>query len=116
MNDSLAFDIMWYDQILVSVSVDQLTKKITLSNGLPNHFMYPFKMPHVTLTHVMSFLESRCFPKSRANCDELLTALGLQTYDVIAITKKTHGLMMDDFLWLRYSGERVTYDDIKIRY
>ena len=48
------------------------------------------------------FLESRCFPKTRGNCKDLLKAYGLENvgYDPLEIVKKTGGRMAEDHMYL----------------
>ncbi len=49
------------------------------------------------------FLESRCFPKTRANRKDLLRLLGLGSvgYEPLEIIKKTNGEMAEDRLTLK---------------
>lgn len=46
------------------------------------------------------FLEERCIPRQRAGLREYLEALGLDTYDPLAIIEKTGGHMAEDQQWL----------------
>lgn len=46
------------------------------------------------------FLEDRCIPRQRAGLREYLEALGLDTYDPLAIIEKTGGRMAEDQQWL----------------
>lgn len=51
------------------------------------------------------FLESRCFPKERPNCKELLYLLDVDSYDPWQIIKKTEGRMCEDHMWLKIIEE-----------
>ena len=65
---------------------------------------------------VIDFIESRCIKKERAlNTPGFLEALGLSEYDPWKIVRKTHGVMWEDFLWVRFPGDTVKWEDIKIR-
>lgn len=55
-----------------------------------------------TIKDVNEFLETRCFPRTRFNCKEVLRAGGFQFYDALEICKKTEGRMTDDVFWLRF--------------
>ncbi len=46
------------------------------------------------------FLEERCIPRQRAGLREYLEALGLGTYDPLAIIEKTGGRVAEDQQWL----------------
>lgn len=62
------------------------------------------------------FVLDRTFPKTRANCKEVLDSLGLDHFNEFAIVEKTHGLMYHDLFWVKLDPDDETeYDDIKIR-
>lgn len=61
------------------------------------------------------FLESRCFPKTRHNAKQLLDDLDIQYYEPFYIIQKTHGLLFEDYCWIKFKDEDINYDDIKIR-
>ena len=69
----------------------------------------------VNKSSVYEFLEDRCFPKTRANCKRVLQRLGLDYYDAYLICKKTHGVLWEDFNWIRFDNESVTWEDVKLR-
>ena len=61
--------------------------------------LYPFYGRNsVTIEEVTAFLESRCFDKNRRDKDDLLSYLGLTSYDVWEIVSKTNGKMAHDHL------------------
>ncbi|MCC8051496.1 MAG: Hin recombinase [Clostridiales bacterium] len=48
-----------------------------------------------------SFLEDRCFPKTRDHLKLVLSDLGLDFYDPLAIIEKTQGRMAEDSQWIQ---------------
>lgn len=64
---------------------------------------------------IYNLFEDRSFPRSRANEKDLLSDIGLTTYDSFIIIKNTHGVMADDFSWIRFADERgkLIWDDVK---
>lgn len=62
-----------------------------------------------------NFLESRCFPENRVNCRELLDLLGVEEYSPLSICKKTHGVQNDDFYWIKFNDEKITFDEVRVR-
>lgn len=44
--------------------------------------------------------------------EELLNRLGLEAYDVVDIVKITHGIMAEDFSWIKFEGENVSYEEL----
>ena len=61
------------------------------------------------------FWKSRCFPPTRDGVDDLLKLLGLKYYSPLGIVRKTRGQQNDDFYWVRFAGDTVSYQDIKLR-
>ena len=49
------------------------------------------------------FLQERCFPATRGNAKQLLKAIGVPTYDPLAIIEKTKGRMAEDQLWIKFN-------------
>ncbi len=47
------------------------------------------------------FLESRCFPISRANLKLVLRDVGVESYDPLQIIEKTKGRMAEDYQWIK---------------
>lgn len=79
----------------------------------PVHHLFPYE--DTDAFHVAEILEGRCWPRNRANIDELLHACGLKEYDVMGIIRATHGCMYNDQVWIRFEGETLTYDDVNLR-
>ncbi len=52
-------------------------------------------------TDFEEFLEDRCFPRTRDQLRLVLSDLGLDSYDPLAIIEKTQGKMAEDFQWIR---------------
>lgn len=75
----------------------------------------PLPMENPTIKDVADYLESRCFPETRHRKDELLEMMGLRYYIPQNIVEKTHGLIAEDYIWLKFPGETIGYEDIKIR-
>ena len=81
----------------------------------PNHPAYqPFsyKEDGFTRGDILDFLKDRSLEECRPDKKEILDILGLEDYNPINITKKTHGRMMHDFFWIKWNGEALTWEDI----
>jgi len=113
----LKFKYMWKGDCTAEVTADITTKEITVVNYSDDWLMRPFGLNESpTMDDLNEFFESRCFPKSRNNCKELLQDLGLHTYDPLDICLVTYGRQWDDFNWILFDGEDVDYErDIKLR-
>ena len=100
-------------------------------------------MTTVTLRELKRLLDYRCVPRGRFNLNDILrdeTAdvqgdtvdviksadivlfeedggssepIKRDDYDYLNLVRITHGVMSDDFFWLRFKGEDITWDDVK---
>lgn len=101
----------------VSITSDRAVVTYTINPLIQNVIELPFGFREdITLEDVYRFLESRCMPKGRKDqMQEYLISLRLEEYNPWEIVKKTHGVMWEDFLWLRFPEENLTWEDVKIR-
>ena len=110
----LKFDIMNRDTLLYSIEITPEKPMVNVYTEKSVYRQFPTDTP--TNDEVLDWLEDRCFPRTRANKKEILDAMGLEEYDVLDIVKYTHGLMWEDYLWVRFPGEEnIKFDDIKLR-
>lgn len=113
----LKFKYMWKSNCTADVTADIKNKKITVENYSDDWLMRPFGLNESpTMVDLDEFFESRCFPKSRHNCTQLLADLGLQVYDPLDICLVTRGRQWDDFNWILFEGDDADYErDVKLR-
>jgi hypothetical protein len=72
----------------------------------------------VPFTDVEKFLETRCVPRTRVDIANLLRKkYKLREYNALAIVKQTHGVSMNDYIWIKFEGEdsSVTFESTKVR-
>lgn len=103
---------------------NELTSRVVLSSDR-RHVIYerysdvplqsPFGFDNPTMEQMYRFIESRCMPRQRTQLQEYLDDLGLTEYNPLEIVKITHGVMWEDFLWLKFPGETLTWEDVKLR-
>lgn len=75
----------------------------------------PYLFEDPTFEQMYDFLESRCMPKRRQCLPEYLQVCGLSEYNPYEIIKVTHGVMWEDFLWIKFPGEDITWEDVRVR-
>ena len=86
----------------------------TILKALISNFLL-IQKGYITKDEIERWLKWRVFPETRVNADELLAALGLNSYNRWAIVRKTHGVMADDEIWLRFKGEDLKHSDVTLR-
>lgn len=118
MIDYMKFDVMLMDDVIASVDLKPA------NGGTPYVINYittfnkqfsPNMEGHITLEELEKWLKWRTFPPTRANAKELLESLGMQAFNRWGIVRKTHGVMADDEIWLRFKGETLTHRDVCLR-
>ena len=108
---------MWKNECMADIDVDVLNNKVLVINYTPDPLNRPFGLNESpTMADFERFIENRCFPKARANCEQLLDDFGLDHYDPLAIIKHTRGRQWDDYNWILFDGEVLDYErDVKLR-
>ena len=113
----LRFQYLKKDQVTADVEVDYATKTVTCRAYTEDIYALPFGVnTSPSIADLNRFLESRCFPKDRRNCRQILDDLGLEEYIPLEIVRKTHGRQLEDYCWIRFEGEALDYErDIRLR-
>lgn len=115
----IEFDYMRKNEVMAHVVVNYTEHKVTVENYTDDLIERPFGVnENPSIQDFENFLESRCFPKTRRNCKQLLRDLDVPYYSPILIVQKTHGRQYEDFSWIRFKGEenKIDYErDIKLR-
>lgn len=111
--ENFSFDVMYKTEKCATVDIINNVAHIKKYSPNPIHCM--FNQDNIPVFKVLERLESRCWPRDRQNIQELLAHIGLTEYNILGIIRKTHGLMRNDYTWIRFSDENISYNDIKIR-
>lgn len=102
------FDVMLFDELIATVNLKPKGSDkpyvVNYIEGFNKQFS-PNPEGYITREEIERWLKWRTFPKTRANANEILSALGINSYNRWAIVRKTHGVMADDEIWLRFKGE-----------
>lgn len=117
MADLIEFKYMNKNDVASDVTVDYESGRVTCVNYTSDIYDTPFGvLKYPTINDFEEFLESRCFPKERRNCKQLLDDVGLINYSPLLIVQKTHGVQLEDYSWIKFKGEELDYEkDIKLR-
>ena len=92
---------MHQDEVCTVIDVDFLHKKVYVFNKTKDVLHRAFGVvEEPTWEQFEEFLESRCFPRSRAHLKFILQDLELDSYEPLAIIEKTKGRMAEDHQWI----------------
>lgn len=101
--------VSWDDKL--SIKSEWLTDDWLHSFILPQ--MYP---ENITMGKMLDWLETRTVPRTRIGLEYLLRDLyKIDEYSPLLMTRLDHGVLYGDFTWIKWDGEDITYDDIKVR-
>ena len=114
-NKDIDFETYWRDEKTSTVKVRG--NDVSFINYTNDPLKLPFGVKQsVERWEVEDYFEDRCFPRERANCNDILGELGLSCYEPELICRKTWGRQFDDFCWIKFLDEpKVTYEDIRLR-
>lgn len=115
--DQLKFQYLCRDTVVADVVVDHKEHNVHCVNYTDDVTLKPFGVnSNPSVADAAEFFESRCFPRERRNCEQLLADLGLDSYNPLDIVRKTHGRQLEDYCWIKFEGEDLEYErDIKLR-
>lgn len=109
--------VMYREELISAISYDYASGEVEVENYIDDPVLLPFGInKNPDIKDFEDYLESRCFPRERYNCRELLKLLDVQCYDPMAIVKKTHGVQNEDHCWLKFGDDdRTVYEDVRFR-
>lgn len=111
--DDFIFEVYWKDEITARVYVKK--KDVIISRYTENPGKQLFAEKKMTRYQLGKIFEMRCWEKARPDIMEILENLGLSEYNPYEIVKRTHGVSYNDFIWFRFSGEKITSKDVLVR-
>ena len=109
--NTFKFEVLWENEKTADVDVGVSTVRVK------RHVLHPVKQifyaDEITRYELGNILRSRCYDRRRPDIDKILEFMGLQEYDVYKMCRFTHGKMAQDFIWFRYEGEDLRWEDLE---
>lgn len=107
------------DTLLAELDVDPLSEKAQNYVWYTDDIqMLPFgNQKDPDYVYFMEYLKTRCWDPNRPDLKDILSRLGLDSYDPLAIVLKTHGRRYNDHFWMKFDSDpkEITYDKIRAR-
>lgn len=98
------FDYMYRNEVVSHVTVYS-DGSVDVINVTKDYWKLPFKFDNVTRYDVNLLLGDRVFDEGRPDKDDLLRDMGVPFYDPLMIVRKTRGVMIKDYFWLKFFEE-----------
>lgn len=111
----MEFTVMHMDEPVAHVRISEDKKQVSIKKMVPDSYKQPFCGDREDIFRVYDFLESRCYENGRADLAEILEAAGMRENNPWEWVKRTHGVVYDDFIWLRFPGENLEWKDVAVR-
>ena len=105
---------MYQDEKVADVRIINNTQ-VEIKKYSSIFYKQPFLSDKHDIMYVYDFLKSRCYEDGRSDLKEILAAAGMQHNDPWQWVKLTHGATYDDFWWVKFPGETITWKDVKLR-
>ena len=97
----MRIDFMFRQKVCTEIYVDFEHKQIRIVNRTDDIMKRAFGVnENPTWEDFESFLEERCFPRTRAHRKALLKGIGVDSFDPLQIIEKTKGRMAEDNQYL----------------
>ncbi len=103
------------DTPVADVYTDNGNEVTKIDKLVPDGIMQPFSGDDASTLRFYNFLKSRCYEDGRADLPEILEVMGLSWNSPYDFCRKTHGVTWEDFFWIRYDGEDITWEDVRVR-
>lgn len=109
----MRFSVMWKDEKTADVFVSDDHKTVEIKKYSDVIYKMPFGGNNDTIERVYNFISERWIPAARPDMKDRLHDLGLTEYNPWEIIKKTHGVMWEDFIWIKFEGEDITWEEAR---
>lgn len=108
----MKFQIMWKNEVIADIETYPNTEEVKIKRSSS----YPFFLNNtVNRRRIYEFIKSRCVEENRADIKEILNAMNLDEYNPWKMIRITHGVDWDDFYWIRFEGEKIKWEDVRVR-
>ncbi|MFR0757462.1 MAG: hypothetical protein ACLSHV_13140 [Hominisplanchenecus sp.] len=108
------FSVLFKDELVADVHINTEKNESSIKRYLLGP-KQPFMCDRQDIFYISGFLESRCFENARPDLKKILAAHGMTENNPYEWNRRTHGVMFNDFWWLRFPGEKLTWDDVNVR-
>lgn len=112
---TLLFSVMWKAEKVSDIYKDMATGEYLVLNYTDDLVKLAFAGGSVTEDRIYDYFESRCIDRARPDMKERLQEIGLNTFNPYKIAKVIHGVLWDDYQWIKFPGDSIGWEDVKLR-
>ncbi len=111
----MKFSILWKNELLADIETEPRKSEVKIKKYDVRPMIQIFQRGKIDRERIYEFIKSRCMEEGRGDIEEILEELGLEEYDPWKMVQITHGVDWDDFYWIRFEGENLTWEDVRVR-
>lgn len=109
------FMVMYKNEEVAFVHVSADHKEVSVKKYIPDGIKQPFSGSKLDLERVYTFLKDRWFEDEYADLKNVLARVGMKSNNPWEWNRKTHGVTWEDYFWVKFEGEDITWEDVKWR-
>ena len=109
------YHIMLMNILVADVYVDSNNRVIDIKKYVDDGPNQPFSGKNKSTERFFAFLEDRCYENGRKDLPKILASVGLKSNNPYEWVKITHGVTYEDFFWIKFDGEDINWEDVKVR-
>lgn len=107
------FTVLHKDTPVANVYISDDHKHVTIDKLVPDGMTQPFNGDKLDLERVYSFLKDRCYEDSFAGLEEVLEIQDMTSNNPWEWNRKTHGVTWEDFFWIKFEDEELSWEDVR---
>ena len=111
----MEFTVLHMDEPVAYVWVSEDHKQVKIDKLIPDCFKQPFCGDRLDIFRIYQFLKSRCYEDGRGDLKEILAQAEMTSNNPWEWVKHSHGVTYEDFWWVRFPGEQLTWENVKVR-
>lgn len=109
------FTIMYRNEAVAEVLISDDKKRVEIKKLISDSLRQPLSGNKLDLERIYDFLKGRCYEDGRADLPEILGQAGLVSNNPWLWMRITHGVTYDDMFWIKFPGEHLRWEDVKVR-
>ena len=111
----MIYHIMYKNEKVADIETDKNNKIIRFAKIMPDGIKQPFSGDNLSFVRFYDFLKDRCYEDCRENLQDILSTVGMNNNDPYKWNKITHGVTWEDYFWIKYDDENLTWEDVRVR-
>ena len=111
----MMYHIMWKNKNIADVDLNLDKKHIHMKKYDTGTRIQFFPGDSITIYQFYAFLKSRCYEDDRADLKDILKQAEMESNNPYEWVKLTHGVTWEDYMWIKFDNEDITWEEVRIR-